>query len=74
MAQTIKLRRGTLPGVPAAGVLADGEPALDVTVGAPKLCVGLAGQTVVLADPAHVATLEARIVALEAALVPLRRG
>lgn len=60
---TVLLRRGA--SVHANGAIADFEPGLVTTPAAPKLVVGLGGQTVVLADPAYVAALEARIAALE---------
>ena len=67
---TVRLRKGT--GTPGAGVLSDAEPAVDMTPGAPRLYVGIAGATVVLADPAYIASLEARIRLLEQALRELQ--
>lgn len=64
----IRLRRGN--GAPA--VLADGEPALDMTVATPRLFAGVNGSPVVLADPAYIAALEARIRLLEQALRELQ--
>ena len=67
---TVRLRKGA--GTPAPGLLADGEPAVDMTPGAPRLYVGISGATVVLADPVYIASLEARIRLLEQALRELQ--
>jgi hypothetical protein len=73
---TVLLRKGA--GPPGAGALANGEPCLDMTpaTGAPgvgpKLYAGVGGVPVLIADPAYIAMLEARIALLEAAVRELQ--
>lgn len=66
---TIVLRKGN--GVPGV-TLADAEPAVDMTPATPRLYVGINGAPVLLADPAYIAALEARIAQLELALRELQ--
>jgi len=66
----VVLRKGT--GPPALP-LADAEPAIDLTPGAPKLFAGVGGGTVaLLADHAYVLALEARVRTLEIAVRELQ--
>jgi hypothetical protein len=67
---TVLLRKGT--GPPGAGVLADGEPGLDMTPATPRLWAGIEGVPVLIADPAYIALLETRIALLEAAVRELQ--
>lgn len=68
MPQTIRILRGI--GPPAT--LTDSVPAFDQTPARPRLFLGLSGVPVLIADPVYVASLEARIVVLEAALRDLQ--
>jgi hypothetical protein len=65
---TIQLRRGT--GPPTA--LSDGEPAIDMTPATPRLYAGVAGAPRLLADPAAIEALEARVRLLERAVRDLQ--
>jgi hypothetical protein len=67
---TVLLRKGT--GPPPNTSLVEGEPAIDMTPTTPRLWVGIGGGPVLIADPAYIAALEARIVQLEAAVRELQ--
>lgn len=68
----IRFRRDA--GTPANGALALAEPGFDSTPARPRLLIGdgTAGPPLVLADPAYIAQLEARIRLLEQALRELQ--
>jgi hypothetical protein len=67
----IRLRRDV--GTPANGALFAGEPAFDMTPAAERLLIGdPAGNALVLADPARIAALEARVRLLERAVRDLQ--
>jgi hypothetical protein len=68
----IRFRRDV--GTPADGALLAGEPAYDTTSGRPRLLIGdpIIPAPIVLADPALVADLQARVRQLEQALRELQ--
>jgi hypothetical protein len=68
----IQFRRDA--GTPGNGALALAEPGFDMTPARPRLLIGdgTAGPPLVLADPAYIAALEARIRLLEQALRELQ--